>query len=281
MPIDPKAALEYLGINPEAEDMDLDKFKAHVSSAYVPRAEAHKDADISKMVLGKTMGSLRTKLNSVASDLGVEGNWKDIDPTEGIEVLGAAVKGRVATFQQELEEAKKGTKSNKDIEALQKQYEEAKKQAEDFKGRLGEWEGKYRELEGSVQKREREARINAQWERALGSVKFGEGVSPLAVKGFTAAVRERYAVEFDDEGNPYAIDATTKKRVPNPNKAHDSLSLDDLVKSYADQEKLTAGNPNAGKPVRTTVSLLGGQQQQQTQQQPGPLPARRRVMPTA
>jgi hypothetical protein len=193
--------------------------------------------------------------------------------------VAASAKARAAELSQQLEELKKGAgKPGKEVEELTTKYNEAKKLTDDLTGRLGEWENKYNTLEQTVQQREKQARIDAQWERALGGLKFNEGVTPLAVKGFHAAVREKFAVDFDDEGSPYAIDAVAKKRVPNPNKAHDSLSLDDLVKSYAEQEKLIGGNPQGGKPVRSTATLLGGQQQQQAAtDQPA---TGRRVMPS-
>jgi hypothetical protein len=262
MPIDPKEALQYLGVN--AEEMEnIDAFKAHVSTTYVPRDQAHKDPEIAKQIFGKVNNGLRTRLKGVGKELGIDAKFDELDPADGIDLLAASAKARTAELSQQLDELKKGIgKPGKEVEELTTKYNEAKKLADDLTGRLGDWESKYNNLEQTVQQRERQARIDAQWERAIGGLKFNEGVTPLAVKGFHAAVREKFAVDFDDEGTPYAIDAVAKKRVPNPNKAHDSLSLDDLVKSYAEQEKLIGGNPQGGKPVRSTTTLLGGQQQQ-------------------
>jgi hypothetical protein len=278
MPIDPKEALQYLGINPE-EVENLDAFKAHVSTAYVPRDKAHLDKEVTSKVFGTVNGALRTKLRSVGKELEVSDvKWDELDPAEGIELIAAKAKARTAELSALLEESKKGVKPAKEVEEWQRKYDEAKKLGDDLKGQLGTWEQKYTSLEKSVAQREREARINAQWERAIGGLKFNEGITPLAIKGFQAAVKEKFAVEFDDEGNPYAVDAGTKSRVANPNKAHDFLGLDDLVKSYAETEKLIGGNPNAGKPVRSTATMFGGQPQpqQKTEQQGTPV---RRVMP--
>lgn len=279
MPIDPKEALQYLGINAD-EVENLDAFKAHVTTAYVPRDKAHLDKEVTSKVFGSVNGALRTKLKNVGKELEVSDvKWDELDPADGIELIAAKAKARTAELSALLEDSKKGVKPAKEVEEWQRKYDEAKKLGDDLKGQLGTWEQKYTSLEKSVAQREREARINAQWERAIGGLKFNEGITPLAIKGFQAAVKEKFAVEFDDEGNPYAVDASTKSRVPNPNKAHDFLGLDDLVKSYAEIEKLIGGNPNAGKPVRSTATMFGGQPQQQPAQPAQPAQGGRRVMP--
>lgn len=282
MPIDPKEALGYLGIDPETVE-DMDAFKTHVSTTYVPRAEAHKDQDIIKSIFGKVNGSLRNKLKGAGKELGLEDvKWDEVDPTDGIDLLAARAKTHSADLLKQLEEAKKGGKTGgKEVEELSTKYAEAKKLADELKGQLGTWETKYKDLETSVSTREKEARINAQWERAIGGIKPNADVTPLALKGFQAAVKEKFAIEFDDEGTPYAVDATTKKRVPNPNKAHDFLGLDDLVKQYAEAEKLIGGNPAGGKRVGGTATLIGGGAKPQETGSSSDVPARRRVMPRA
>jgi hypothetical protein len=279
MPIDPKDALAYLGINAD-EMADIDAFKAHVSTTYVPRAEAHKDPDIMRAIVGRDKGVLRTKLKGAGKELGLEDvKWDDVDPTEGIDLLTARAKARTAELSSQLEEAKKGGKgAGKDVEELTTKYAEAKKLADELKGQLGTWETKYNELETSVSQREKQARVNAQWERAIGGIKPNADVTPLALKGFQAAVREKFAIEFDDEGSPYAVDAQSKKRIPNPNKAHDFLGLDDLVKKYAEEEKLIGGNPKGGTAVKGTSTLLGTPARQPDAAPQG-TPARRQIMP--
>lgn len=279
MPIDANEALAYLGIKPD-EMENLDAFKAHVSTTYVPRAEAHKDADIVRAIVGRDKGTLRTKLKGVGKELGVDAKWDEVEPSDGIDLIAASSKARIAEMTTAMEELKKGAKPGKEVEELTTKYGEAKKLADELKGQLGTWENKYKDLESSVSQREKQARVNAQWERAIGNIKPNEGVTPLAMKGFQAAVKEKFAVEFDDEGTPYAVEAETKKRIPNPNKAHDFLGLDDLVKQYAEAEKLIGGNPQGGKRVGGTSTLLGQTQRQQTAEPTAPRTGRR-VMPAS
>lgn len=278
MPIDPKQALEYLGVNPD-EVESIDAFKEHVSKTYVPRSEAFKDEEIQRQIFGKVNNTMRSRLKNVAKEIGIDAKFDDIEPTDGIDLIAAGAKAKLVEYETKLSEAQKGNKPAKEVEEWQRKYDEASKKVEALTGNLTEWETKYKDLEGSVAKREREARINAQWENAFGSLKFNEGVSPLAVKGFQVAVRDKYAIDFDDEGSPYAIDVTTKKRVPNPNRAHEFLGLGDLVKQYAEQEKLIGGNPQGGKPVRQTMTMLGGSATQRQDTPTGDAPKGRRIMP--
>lgn len=278
MPIDPKQALEYLGVNPE-EVESLDAFKEHVSKTYVLRSEAIKDEEVQRQIFGKVNNTMRARLKNVAKDIGIDAKFDEIDPTDGIDLIAAGAKAKLVEYESKLAEVQKGHKPAKEVEEWQRKYDEASKKVEALTGNLAEWEAKYKDLESNVTKRERETRINAQWERAFGGLKFNEGVSPLAVKGFQVAVRDKYAIDFDDEGSPYAIDVTTKKRVPNPNRAHEFLGLDDLVKQYAEAEKLIGGNPQGGKPVRQTMTLLGGTSTQRQDTPAGEAPKGRRMMP--
>ena len=281
MPIDPKEALGYLGIDPETVE-DMDAFKTHVSTTYVPRAEAHKDQDIVKSIFGKVNGSLRNKLKGAGKELGLEDvKWDDVDPTDGIDLLAARAKTHSADLLKQLEEAKKGGKTGgKEVEELSTKYAEAKKLADELKGQLGTWETKYNELETSVGQEKKKARIDSKWESAFGGIKPNADVSPLAWKGFQVSAKDKFDFDFDDEGEPYVVDRSTRKRIPNPNKAHEFLGLDDLVKQYAEAEKLIGGNPAGGKRVGGTATLLGGAQKQQDTPS-GDTPVRRRVMPRA
>jgi hypothetical protein len=273
MPIDPKEALEYLGINPE-EVESLDAYKETFSKTYIKKEAAHLDDEVTGKIFGRVNGSLRSTLKTTGKELGIEAEWDKIDPKEGIQILAQ----NAAQIRAELAEAKKGKASSKEVEELSTRYAEAKKLQDELKEQLTTWESKYTNLEQSVKQREVQAKVEAQWDRAFDGVKWNEGVNKYAQEGFKAAVKGRYTIEFDEDGQPYAADAQSKKRIPNPNKAHDFLGLDDLVKQFAEQEKLTGGNPQGGTAIKKTFTTLGGATQQQPQTETKPV---RRVMPAA
>ena len=258
MPIDPIAALKYLGFDPETVEND-EVFKAEVTKTYVKRENAHADDEIAARIFGKVNGTLRSKLKAHAKELGIDGEFDKLDPVDGIDLLGKTTKTRFLEHATAMDDIKKGIKPAKEVEELERKYTESKSLSDQLKEQLGSWETKYKDLEGSVQKREKQSRVDAQWERAFGGLKFNEGTSKLTVEGFKHAARAKYEIGFDDEGAIYAMDATTKKRVPNPDKAHDSLPVDELVRAYAAEEKLIGGTPQGGTRVRKTMSLLGGE----------------------
>lgn len=255
MAIDPLKALEYLGYNPEEVESE-EAFKESIEKTWVRRDQAHQDDEIAGRIFGKTNGTLRSKLKAQGKELGIEAKWDELDPSEGIDLLGKTLKERVNDYSTKLEEAKKGAKPGKEMEELTAKYNEAKSLSDQLKEQLGSWEKKYNDLEGSVRQREAQAKVDAQWDRAFDSLKFNEGVNKYAIEGFKQAAKGKYAVAFDDEGTPYAMEADSKKRVPNPKKAHDFLGLDDLVKQFAEAEKLTGGTPQGGAQVKKTISLV-------------------------
>jgi hypothetical protein len=269
-----KEALEYI-IGPLDEIKDLEEVKERFNGSYLKRDQAHLDEDVSNKVFGRVKGGLRSKIKTHGRELELDAKWDEIDPGEGIEMLATTAK----QLRAELAEAKKGGKAApKEVEELERRYKEASGLVGQYKEQLTTWEKKYNDLEGSVKQRETQARVDAQYERAFGAVEFPEGTSKFTIEGFKNAFRQRYAPQFDEDGNPYAIDAESKKRITDPRRAGAFLGLDALAKQYAEEEKLIGGAPQGRTPVQRTVNLMSPQ--------PAPHPSApaqtangRRVMP--
>lgn len=278
MPIDPKEALGYLGIDPEAIET-MDDFKANVDTTYVRREMAHVDKEITGKVFGKINGTLRNKLKGVGKELGVEANWDELDPTEGIDHLGRALKDSTTKLRTELEGAKKGGASTKEITEIKEKYEAQVRELDALRSNAKEWELKYTELDSTVKQREAKAKEDAFYNEAFSELKWNEGVSDFAKTGFASAFREAYKPDFY-EGGVRVMDKEGKI-VMDPNKAQTFRSHKELAKEWAEKEKLIGGQapaPAVRKVVSTTAAGLGVQPTETPANVQGGRPTRR-VMP--
>lgn len=250
MPIKPEDILTALDIDPEQFD-DVKTFTETFGKEWTRVSEAAQNPEVSKAVFGKVNATLRQRAKKALAAFGIEGvKVDDHDPTELIDMLATKGTERFTGRIAELEAAVKEGGSGKAVKELEAKLAEAMKKATDMEALSAQQAKKYEELEGSVRQREAEAKINAEWERALGGIKWKQGIDDLTRDGFVARVKKEYRVQFDESGNPYATDANGQ-RVADPVKAQKYLDLGALVGSKAKEYKLdeAAGNPQGGKPV--------------------------------
>lgn len=276
MPIEATAVAEYIGVDLASFD-DVEAFKEHFNGSFVKRDIAHADKEIAAKVYGKVNGTLRNNLKGVGKELEIEGiDFEALDPTEGVKALGKHLKELRAKEKVDMDAARKGGGTSKELEEIKGNYEAQKRELEALRPKLSEWETKYNELDGSVKQREAKAKEDAFYDEAFKGIKFREDLTPFAIDGFKTAVRSTYKPDFF-EGGVRVLDKDGKI-VMDPAKAQTFRPAQDIVKEWAEKEKLigTAAAPPVRKVVSTTSAALGT---------PTPTPAQpaagrvRRVMP--
>lgn len=276
MPIDPKDIAAYIGADPETFETP-EAFKEHFDTTYLKRELAHTDKEVASKVFGKVNGTLRNNLKGAAKELGIDGvDFETVDPTEGIKALAKSVKDSHTKLMADLEAAKKGGASSKDIEAIQESLKAKEREVEALRGNAKEWETKYQELDTTIKTREAKAREEAFYDSALEGIQFRSDVNKYAIDGFKLALRQQYKPDFSD-GSPKVLDKDGKI-VMDPTKAQTFRSIKDIAKELAEQEKLIGEvkAPPVRKVISTTAAGLG------TPNQPPPSPGGvrgRRVMP--
>jgi hypothetical protein len=254
MPIKPEALVQYLDLNLE-EFADEDALKAHFDQNFLRRDIAHTDKEVQTRVFGKVNNGIRSKLKAFGKAVGVTDlDFDTLDPTEAIEAMSGKLSDQVSSIRTELEAAKKGSgKSPAEVEELKKQLADAIKERDAFGTQAKEYESKYTTLESGLKTREAQAKIEAAYIRALESIQYREGVSAYEKKGFEAEIRSKYKPEFNEDGT-YKVLGPDGSIVMNKTKAQTFATLDELAKQHAEEAKLIGGAPQAGTPVRKTVS---------------------------
>ena len=275
MPIKPEALVQYLDLNLE-EFADEDALKAHFDQNFLRRDIAHTDKEVQTRVFGKVNNGIRSKLKAFGKAVGVTDlDFDTLDPTEAIDAMSGKLGDQVGTLRSELAAAQKGGKSSAEVEELKKQLADAIKERDAFGTQAKEYETKYTTLEGGLKQREAQAKIEAAYTRALESIQYREGISSYEKKGFEAEIRSKYKPEFNEDGT-YKVLGPDGSIVMNKTKAQTFATLDELAKQHAEEAKLIGGAPQAGTPVRKTVSTTTT-----TPAQPGTpqTPAARRTGP--
>lgn len=252
MPIKSEDALGYLDIDLE-KYKDVDEFKAAFTTEWTRKDEAAKDPAIHKAALGKMNGILASKIKAANKrfELGLE--MKDGDPLDQLDVVVDKIEETFKTKVGTLEAAAKDKTGEKALKEWETKYGEATKKYSDLEALHQAQVKKYTDLENNVQEREKKIKVDGVWERALGNVKFRQGLDDFTKKGFVAEMQKQYQVLFDDEGNSYAA-GQDGKRIADEKKAQKFKDLDQLLQEQVKANKLDASNPQGGAPInRTTV----------------------------
>lgn len=246
MPIEAKDAFEVIGLDPSKFD-DIDAFKEAVEQKWVAKESAHNDKEVAGKIIGKFNRVLRTKFGKVGGELGV-----DIDDTQDpIDIFEKQLAPVIVAKVKEVDEWKgKAEKAVGDdvVKEWQGKLKALEKERETFASQAKEWQSKYEGLDTEVKQTKRKSVIDNEWNTALGSVSFHQGVDDLKRKGFVAAVKEKYRIELDEDFKPRMLDANGNP-VKHPKKAGELLSLKEAVEVEAKALKLVAENPHANKPV--------------------------------
>lgn len=248
MPIKPEDILTALDIDPAKYD-DVKAFSEEFGSEWTRISEAVNNKDVRAKVFGSINGALRQKAKKALAALQIDDVKVDEhDPTDLLEIITTRGPERFTSRIGELEKAVAEGGKDKAAKEWESKYGELEKKYKDLEGLHGQSTAKYEELERSVKDREVQAKVNAEWERALGSVKWKQGIDDLTREGFITRVRKEYAVRLDDTGSTYVADANGN-RIPDPVKHQKFLDLPSLVAMKAKEFKLDESNPHGGKPV--------------------------------
>jgi hypothetical protein len=241
----------------------VDDFKVQVEKDWVKTGDAHLNKDIAGRVFGKQNNVFRSTLNKVGKELGVDIDFSEMDPIEGINAL----KENIAETKAAWEKAKGDGSTNAEVIEAKRQYEEAKKANADLKKALDATTSEYTEFKTTIAQKEATAKLEGIRARGMEGVPFAPSISNLAKVGFDAMVRKELLIAFDDEGNEDVTDPSGE-RIKDPSKASARLTYDQAVLAIAEREGLTTPEPTP-QPVRKTISTLSpNDPKQATNQEP-------------
>lgn len=200
MPIELKDIAEFTGLV-ITDETTLDDVKSKFNELYVP-VKKHSDT------LGELNGKVSHAIHKAAKELGLEipkEAFKDKNIYELPSVLGEFAKTRM----EELESAKGAT-----AEEIEAKY---KSDLEKYKGKVTEKEslladvqGQFETFKTQVETDRRKSKVESEYGKVFGGLKFAETVKDLEKAGFEAMLKNNYQFDLDDEGLPVVKDKDGK-----------------------------------------------------------------------
>lgn len=254
--IKPEQILDYLGIEPK-DDLTIDGIKSAVAERFILRDDAVKDDKIVSAIWGQKAGTIETNIKKAVKAAGVEVP-SDVKGYEAIFAHGITELGkRAAELATDLEEARKGGGSEKELAKLKADAEKFKSERDQFKA---QWETLGQEFEGFKAKAETEKteiKLSSAKADLFKGLKFADGTNEFTRKGFLAEMESKYKLNFDESG-ALAVFDKDGKQIPNPKKMGTILTPADVFTNEIEAAKLNPQNPAGGKPVGGAKPAGGG-----------------------
>lgn len=262
---DLKEFAHYMGIDTEKAE-SLEKAKEQIGAEFI-RKSMLKDSKEMNDAIGARMGSIEVAVKRLARENGVELPSDLISGKKVEEVITIAENKLKETYAQKITD-------------LQKQIED-----KDSSKIIGEWQEKYTKLEATKKDLENmtitlkteldttkqnslkainEFKIADINKRALDSIPYSKEVTDIAKTGFRAILSEKYALDLDENGNPYIKDKQTNSRIPNPTKMGEFMTPEDVYKMEAEKNNLLT-KVDANQKSNTFVKKIpaGSEQKEQ------------------
>jgi len=248
MAIKPEEALEIVGIDVSKYET-TDDLRTAFEAEWVKMDRVADNAKAREMVIGKVNRVASTRLGGIVKDfeLDVDPEVLKKDPLDIIAEVSKALKPKFEEIKTLREKAEKAVPDDV-LNDLKGKLESKDKEVSTFKTQAAEYQKKYDDLNLEITTKDRNAKVNADWDAAYKGIEWNESVDELKREGFDAKSRKKYKVEVQDDGNTRLLDAKGEP-VSHPKKAGEYLSLTEALKRDADELGLTKKNPHAGKKV--------------------------------
>lgn len=260
-----KDLLDTLGIEAES----IEDFKSNFQTKFIPKAQAWEDDE----VRSKATGAITHGINQFAKKkLGLSP-----DEIKGKKYEDVLEHGFLK-FQQEIEELKaQGSASNDTvITELKDKLEKASKTINDYKGQVEttkqqaeslaiEWAGKVKSLKVNTVLNEAKGKVSGKLKEMNEAERYY----------FEHKLKDTFSVDFDENDNVIVLDKAGK-RLANPNKIGEFLSVEDAIEQVAISEKYVKMN-NSGQANVTQLLNVNSQTQAPAQMQNAPVNSGRKI----
>lgn len=230
---DLKALVSYIGLDPDKIE-DVATAKTMFNEKHVSREMAVKDPEIKAAVTGAAYGSIFRDAKRTFKELGVEfeaGEVADNDVKALFEVGKTKVGGR-------LEEL---SKAAPDAAEWEKKLQKATSKTSELTELLNSTKARLETVEAEKVQAVKGVRLDVAKKDIFGKIKFSEGVDEVRRRGFESIVFEKYVLDIDDEtGAAVVLDAKTKAKILNPDKASEYATPELIFSKEAENLGLTA-----------------------------------------
>ena len=238
--------LNFVGIaKPEDGEITMDYIKENFAKTFVHRDKVIEDDKLVNQIFGRKIGSVDTKIRSLAKEQGVEFT-EDHKDMKIEELIGHAFGGVKSVYENKIQELQAGAGGDSEaVKAWEDKYKAIETKYSDTQRLLDEAVQKHTAFVDQTNQEKKQFKLNTVIGGAMESVKFKNDISEVEKAGFKALLNDRYKFDLDEEGRAFAMSTETGQKISNPDKMGEFLTIEQVIQKEAAGAKLVALNATA------------------------------------
>lgn len=237
---------EFLGIKDVEKEED---FKKAFSEKFIAKSQVAEDDEIVKSIVGRRMGSIETGLKKIARSYEIEfgDDLKEKKVEDIIDVLGTKIQEKHQSEIKTLKESIDDEDQKKALTEWEDKYSKLEQKYSDTKDLLDNTKNEFNQYRDETNNKLKGVKLGVILDSTKSKMPWKDEMNEVEKKGFEAIIREKYKFDLDDENPSQAVpfDAKTGKRIQNPKKAGEFMSLNDVLETEAREMKLLKANDKA------------------------------------
>lgn len=255
MALDLDKITEYTGIKAETNEEFIDQFQ----KKYYTEDQIFKDKEVKDRIFGRAFGSATTGIKQYFDAEGIEITGDDLkQPIEAVVKLGTQkLKERLTNeFSMQKAELEKtaGLTADEKIKEFQDNLAKSQAKVKDYEKLLKQKADEFEQLNTSKAQELKQFKLGIIQKEASADITWNPDKDDYSKKGFLQDMREKYVIDFDENGEDYIADRKTGERIKAEGSHSTFVSPKELYKQEAIKAGMAAVNPKAGQkpaPQRT------------------------------
>jgi flagellar biosynthesis GTPase FlhF len=206
--------------------------------------------------IGKLTGTIANVTRKAFEPFGVSLSDQDFADRKIEDVIRTASDKAKSEFEkqkQDWENRASSSGSEEIIREWERKYKTIEKKVTEIDSARQEAIDQFEQFKTNVAREQKESKINSTFEKELGAIKLDPSVNEFTIRGFKAAIADKYLLDLEDDGTFVVKDKKSAERLKSKDKAGTFLNLSEILLKEATEAGIIQKNPHAGKPVPSLV----------------------------
>lgn len=253
MAITPEKILEYTGIQADTDEA----FQEAFSKKFLTEDQIFKDEATKTKIFGRAFGSATTAVKQQFEKLGVELSGDDLkQPIEAVVTLG--INKLNDTFAQQRLELEKtaGLSADEKIKEFQDSINKLQGKNKDLEGLVKAKATEFEQLQQAKNQELKQFKLKSVYKDVKSSIQWDPSKDEYSKTGFLAVMNDKYAVDLDENDEPFIVDKATNSRIKADGSHSTFMTPAEVYKQEAIKAGLAALNKKAGTPANNQNPII-------------------------
>lgn len=255
--------LKYLGYD-VATIKTIDDFKKAFDPEFIRKSVAKEDKDIIAAVVGKRIGSLASKVKTIATKNGIDITKGEVEKKDVEDVIEFVFEGMAKTNLETVNTLKaEAAKTNDDkVKELQGLLDKTKSDYVQLDDLHKKTTTEFNQFKDQSTGQLKGFKTKKLLEDKYSKVKFKQDASELELEGFQVRIDKGYKFELNETETDLVPLGADGKKIPSTKVTGAFKTVEEILEEEAAKAKLLSQLPGEKKPIPPTIKTPGSLEEQ-------------------